>query len=70
MRENSGLYNGSGCKDPTAYEVIKTEDARERAERLRLTRLIDCIKTLIELTGFELTDRIRLRDKVSGKEYR
>lgn len=70
MRENSGLYNGSGCKDPTAYEVIKTEDARERAERLRLTRLIDCIKTLIELTGFELTDRIRLRDKASGKEYR
>ena len=28
MNYNDIKYNGSGCKDPTAYEVIKAEDAR------------------------------------------
>lgn len=70
MRDDNTLYNGSGCKDPTAYEVIRAEDARERAEKRRLTKVIDCIKTVIELAGFELTERVCLRDKASGKEYK
>lgn len=70
MNYNDIKYNGSGCKDPTAYEVIKAEDARERAEKHRLTKVIDCIKAIIDIAGFELTERVCLRDKTSGKEYR
>lgn len=70
MRENSGLYNGSGCKDPTAYDVIRMENERERAENRRLTKVIECIKLIIDLGGFELTNRISLRDKESRREHR
>lgn len=71
MGNDKHLYfNGSGYKDPTAYEALKAESARERSEKARLTHLIDCLKYIIGLSGFELVGRIHLRDKESGKEYR
>lgn len=57
--------NKSGCNDPTAYRAIKNadEDARKAADFIR------CIVTLARLCGFELVDRLKVREKKSGRVY-
>ena len=52
--------------DPTAYAAIKTETQDEK----RLKTLIFVLKYIIGLAGFELSARIILRDKKTGREYR
>lgn len=58
--------NKSGCKDPTAYAVEKAicEDEQRKDE------LIWVIKKIIKWAGFELLNRIELRDRKSGRVFR
>lgn len=58
--------NKSGCKDPTAYSVEKSilEDEQRKDE------LIWVIKKIIRWAGFELMNRIELRDRKSGRFFR
>ena len=58
--------NKSGCKDPTAYAVEKaiSEDEQRKDE------LIWVIKKIIKWAGFELLNRIELRDRKSGRVFR
>ena len=58
--------NKSGCKDPTAYAATKpiTEDEQ------RVSELVKVLKYIIKLAGFELINRIELRDRKSGRMYR
>ena len=58
--------NKSGCKDPTAYSVEKTilEDEQRKDE------LIWVIKKIIRWAGFELMNRIELRDRKSGRIFK
>lgn len=69
-----GYRNKEGYPDPTAGEAIGTlakEERREERERnAAVTSLITMIKQIISLAGFELVERIVLRDKETGKEYR
>ena len=62
--------NAEGYKDTTAYlgmrEVIKEENEADK----RAYDLVKILKYIIRLAGFELTERIRLRDIKSGREYR
>lgn len=58
--------NGSGYYDPTAYKAIIKADA----ERERLTKLIDVIFTICEYAGFHVEDRIKLKDKRTGKIWK
>lgn len=37
---------------------------------LRCNRLIKSIKTLIDLAGFELTARVEVKDRRTGRNYR
>lgn len=60
-RKNAEMYS-----DPTAYKAVKTENQEEK----RLRSLIFVLKYIIGLAGFELSARIILRDKKTGKEYR
>ena len=58
--------NDSGCPDPTAYEAMK---------RLNLVddiahKVITTIKNILDLSGFELVERIQIRHKKSGKIYK
>lgn len=70
--------NSEGYPDPTAGEayenIMKAERAEEYAregERLAaITKLIPIIKQTAELVGFEVIERIALKDKATGKEYR
>ena len=58
--------NNSGARDPTAYAATKAITDEEE----RVSNLVRAIKTLIHLSGFDLLNRIELRDKKSGRIYR
>ena len=65
--------NNSGCPDPTAYEAIKRIQMEEKRlnqtdENVRL--VITTIKNILDLSGFELVERIQIRHKKSGKVYK
>lgn len=63
-------YNSEGYPDPTAYygtrEVIKTESETDK----RAFDLIKVLKFIIHSCGFELTERIQIKDTKTGREYR
>lgn len=68
---NKARYNSEGYADPTAYEGMKDvirEEAEAEADR-RCNMLIGALKDIIKLSGFELTERVQLRDKKTGREY-
>lgn len=69
-----GYRNKEGYPDPTAGEAIgmlaKEEKREERERNAAVTSLITMLKQIISLAGFELVERIVLRDKETGKEYR
>lgn len=62
--------NAEGYADPTAYagmrEVIKEESEADK----RAHDLVKVLKYIIRVAGFELTERIQLKDAKSGKEYK
>ena len=58
--------NSSGCKDPTAYAASKPIAEEEQ----RVTELIKVLKIIIRWAGFELINRIELRERRSGRTYR
>lgn len=58
--------NNFGARDPTAYAATKAITDEEE----RVSNLVRAIKTLIHLSGFDLLNRIELRDKKSGRIYR
>lgn len=69
-----GYRNKEGYPDPTAGEAIgtltKEERRGERERNAAVTSLITMLKQIISLAGFESVERIVLRDKETGKEYR
>jgi len=59
-------YNNEGYPDPTAYATIKAENNLEK----KVALLINVLKSIIVLSGFELVTRIEIRDKSSGRIFR
>ena len=59
-------YNSEGYPDPTAFSVIKEETDTEK----RVALLIRAIKTIVTVSGFELLNRIEIRDEKSGRIFR
>ena len=59
------FYNASGGADPTAYRAIKNIEQEEN-----VNRLIKTIKALIAESGFELLNRIILKDVKNGKIFK
>lgn len=57
--------NKEGYADPTAYYALKNiEDEKKVSE------LVFVLKWIINICGFELVERIQLRDKKNGKIYK
>ena len=57
--------NKEGYADPTAYHALKNiEDEKTVSE------LVFILKWIINKSGFELVERIQLRDKKKGKIYK
>jgi len=59
------MRNAEGYIDPTAYEAIKNAESKERAEKI-----IYVLKYIIKHSSFELVERIHIRDKKTGREYK
>ena len=66
--------NSEGYPDPTAgqaYANIRREEReRENAALSRISALMHIVKAAADLAGFDITERIVLRDRETGKEYR
>jgi len=66
-------YNKEGYPDPKAYQAVKSVVKEEQAaleEKQRVTRLMYCITTILDLAGFALEERVVLKDIKTGKVYR
>ena len=62
--------NPEGYADPTAHDALASIVQAEEAADQRCMLLIRVLKGTIELAGFELAERIVVRDKSTGRVYR
>lgn len=80
MHKNDNLAkNAEGYPDPTACKAIRKVDKemdKDIAEadwwrsKKRMDDLIDCLKYIIRMSGFELEGRIVLKDKKTGRVWK
>lgn len=62
--------NGSGYRDPTASAVLTAIHKQEMEADEKANRVIKMVKEIIRLSGFELIERVQLRHKHTGREYK
>lgn len=62
--------NAEGYSDPTAYEGLKPIIQEEAEQQKRVNNLIFVLKYIIRLAGFDLLNRIEIKDRKTGREYR
>lgn len=67
---NKARYNSEGYADPTAYEGMKDVIREESEAERRVHDLVKVLKYIINAAGFELSERVQLKDKKTGKEYK
>lgn len=58
--------NHSGYSDPTAYAAITKVDK----EMERRNKVLHIVHDICELSGFQIEERIVLKDKKTGKIWR
>ena len=63
-------FNSEGYYDPTAYAGIKPIIKEEAHQQKRVSELVQVLKYIIDKAGFEILNRVALKDKKTGKEYR
>lgn len=63
-------FNGSRCKDLTAYKAITKVARDEKKKDKDVSKLIQVIKFIIENAGYEVVNRIVIMDKETKKVYR
>lgn len=62
--------NAEGYADPTAYYGMKETVKEEYESDKRTYDLVKVLKYIIRMSGFELINRIQLKDIKSGREYK
>ena len=62
--------NAEGYADPTAFEALKPIIQEENELERKVNFLIKVLKFIVSESGFELLNRIEIKDKKSGKEFR
>lgn len=65
-----GGKNVEGYADPTASIAVGQVSREESEADKRACDLIRVLKFIIRSCGFELTERIQLKDTKSGREYK
>lgn len=70
MNKSNPYYNSEGYADPTAFygtkQIVKEETETER----KASELIKVLKFIIRSSGFELVERIKIKDTKTGREFR
>lgn len=64
--KNNHYFNSEGYPDPTAYGVIKDENALEA----KLGFLIKVLKFTANEAGFDIINRIELKDRKTGRIFK
>lgn len=67
---NNPKFNSEGYYDPTAYEGLKPIIKEEAHQQKRVNELVQVLKYIVDKAGFEILNRVALKDKKTGKEYR
>lgn len=62
--------NSEGYSDPTAYAALYKIQQEEMEQQRRVAELMRVLKYIIDKSGFELAERIAVREKRTGKEFR
>ncbi len=62
--------NGEGYPDPTTHAGLKPVIQEDEEREKRVNTLIFVLKYIIRLAGFDLLNRIEIRERKSGREYR
>ena len=62
--------NKEGYNDPTAYKGMMAVLREETDQQRRLNALIGVLKYIIDIAGYDLLNRIEVKDRRTGKEYR
>ena len=70
MAEYGLNKNAEGYSDPTAYNAMSKVMREERERQRRIGIVINIIKNVADLAGFDLVSRIALKDRKTGREYR
>lgn len=63
-------HNPEGYPDPTAYIAVEHVTKEEQRERKKLDSLMFVLRYVIDGAGYDLVNRIVLRDRATGKEWR
>lgn len=61
--------NAEGYVDPTAYAALKSIVDDEKTEK-KAAYVVSILKFIIRESGFELLNRIELKDRKSGRTFR
>lgn len=69
MRRNP-YRNSEGYPDPTAYHGTRGMAREDAGLERKATELIKTLKFIISLAGFELIERIAIKDSKTGREFR
>lgn len=70
MAEYGMNKNSEGYSDPTAYKAMKKVLREEDENQKRISAVINIIKNVADLAGFDLVSRVVLKDRKTGREYR
>lgn len=62
--------NPEGYADPTAHKALSAVQAEQDEADQRCQQLIRALKTMIDLSDYDLLARIEVRDRKTGRVYR
>lgn len=63
--------NGSGYIDKTAGQALQKIVSEEKQKEIDDTagKMVHIVKLVLDMWGFELAERVKIRHKKSGREY-
>lgn len=67
---NNPFFNNEGYPDPTAYAGTKNIIREENEAEHKAAELIKVLKFIIRSCGFELIERIKIKDIKTGREFK
>lgn len=70
MSRKISKYNPEGYHDPTTYEAMTNVTQEELALENKVKFLIKVLKFIIRESGFELLNRIEIKDSKTGRCFR
>ena len=70
MTNRNPHFNQSGCHDPTAYEALKPIIKEDAELESKVNFTIKVVKFILNECGFDVLNRIELKDKKSGRVFR